>query len=83
MIDYLNYLELGVPTLIADNFFNSGAVIGDLIYDWKRLNFDKIIGKTIINNKIVGKGHASFIMDSPLNAFKWYLDMCNKNKKNK
>ena len=78
---YLNYLELGVPTLIADNFFNSGAVIGDVIYDWKRLNFDKIIGKTIINNKIVGKGHASFIMDSPLNAFKWYLDMCNKNKK--
>ena len=78
---YLNYLELGVPTLIADNFFNSGAVIGDVIYDWKRLNFDKIIGKTIINNKIVGKGRASFIMDSPLNAFKWYLDMCNKNKK--
>ena len=78
---YLNYLELGVPTLIADNFFNSGAVIGDVIYDWKRLNFDRVIGKTIINNKIVGKGRASFIMESPLNAFKWYLDMCNKNKK--
>ena len=78
---YLDYLELGVPTLIADNFFNSGAVIGDVIYDWKRLNFDKIIGKTLINNKVVGKGRASFIMDSPLNAFKWYLDMCNKNRK--
>jgi 2-keto-4-pentenoate hydratase len=78
---YLDYLELGVPTLIADNFFNSGAVIGDVIYDWKRLNFDRIIGKTLINNIIVGKGRASFIMDSPLNAFKWYLDMCNKNKK--
>jgi 2-keto-4-pentenoate hydratase len=45
------------------------------------LNFDKIIGKTLINNKVVGKGRASFIMDSPLNAFKWYLDMCNKNRK--
>ena len=78
---YLNYLELGVPTLIADNFFNSGAVIGDVIYDWKGLNFDKILGKTKINNKIVGKGYASLIMDSPLNAFKWYLDMCNENKK--
>ena len=52
---YLNYLELGVPTLIADNFFNSGAVIGDVIYDWKKLNFNRVIGKTIINNKIVGK----------------------------
>ena len=78
---YLDYLELGVPTLIADNFFNSGAVMGDVIYDWKRLNFDKIKGKTLINNIVVGEGRASFIMGSPLNAFKWYLEMCNKNKR--
>lgn len=78
---YLDYLELGVPTLIADNFFNSGAVIGNVIYDWKRLNFDNVIGKTLINNKIVGEGCASFIMHSPINAFRWYLDMCNKYQK--
>ena len=33
---YRDYRSLGAPTLIADNFFNAGCVLGEPIRDWRR-----------------------------------------------
>jgi 2-keto-4-pentenoate hydratase len=33
---YEDYRSLGTPTLIADNFFNAGCVLGDPVREWGR-----------------------------------------------
>ena len=68
---YLNYRQLGVPTLIGDNFFNSGCVLGERQKNWRDIKLDEIFGKTIINGKVVGTGFGETIMGHPLKALLW------------
>lgn len=68
---YRSYAELGVPTLIADNFFNSGCVLGERRKKWQDIELDKVIGTTRINGKVVGKGSGQAVMGHPMNALKW------------
>lgn len=68
---YSNYRELGVPTLIADNFFNSGCVLGEPVTDWRRLDLSRLVGKTHINGVEAGRGTGKLIMGHPLEALAW------------
>ena len=42
---YADYKTLGVNWLIADNFFNAGAVTGDLVKDWRGLDLAALEGR--------------------------------------
>ena len=68
---YADFRTLGVPTLIADNFFDSGCVLGDPVRDWRMLDLDKLAGTMFINNIEVGSGTGSLIMGHPLEALVW------------
>lgn len=68
---YIDYRELGVPTLISDNFFNSGCVLGEPVTDWRRLDLTKLVGKTFINGEEVGRGTGKQIMSHPFEALAW------------
>ena len=68
---YENFRTLGVPTLIADDFFNSGCVLGDPMRDWRKLQLDKLSGATYINGAEVGRGTGSLVMGHPLEALAW------------
>jgi 2-keto-4-pentenoate hydratase len=68
---YLDYRALGVPTLIADNFFNAGCVLGQPVKDWRKLDLERLEGRTIINGEEVGRGHGAMVLGHPLEALAW------------
>ena len=68
---YANYRTLGVPTLIADDFFDSGCVLGDPVGDWRRLDLARLTGTTSVNDVDVGRGTGALVMGHPFEALAW------------
>ncbi len=68
---YRDFRELGVPTLIADDFFDSGCVLGEPVTDWRRLDLASIGGITYINGREAGRGKGTLVMNHPLEALAW------------
>lgn len=68
---YENYSKLNAPTLIADDFFNAGVVLGEENRNWRSLNLKKIIGTLRINKKEHSKGFGADILGDPMAALAW------------
>lgn len=68
---YADYRTLGVETLIADNFFNAGCVLGKPVTDWQKLDISAIIGQMEINGMPVGQGSGVLVMGHPFQALLW------------
>jgi 2-keto-4-pentenoate hydratase len=68
---YADYRTLGVPTLIADDFFDAGCVLGDPVYAWREIDLTAISGATSINGAEVGRGTGALVMEHPLEALAW------------
>jgi 2-oxo-3-hexenedioate decarboxylase/2-keto-4-pentenoate hydratase len=68
---YANYPTLGVPTLIADDFFDSGCVLGDPVRDWRRLDLARLSGTATVNGVEVGRGTGALVMGHPFEALAW------------
>jgi 2-oxo-3-hexenedioate decarboxylase/2-keto-4-pentenoate hydratase len=68
---YRDYRSLGAPTLIADNFFNAGCVLGEPIRDWRRLDLEALGGRMLINGREVGRGAGGMILGHPFEALAW------------
>ncbi len=68
---YADYPSLGVPTLIADDFFHYAAVLGpeDEQFDPARLR--DVTGSMKINGVQVGSGRGADILGDPLAALCW------------
>jgi 2-oxo-3-hexenedioate decarboxylase/2-keto-4-pentenoate hydratase len=68
---YQDYRTLGVPTLIADDFFDSGCVLGEPVHEWRNLDLTAIAGATYVNDVQVGRGTGSLVMRHPFEALAW------------
>ncbi len=68
---YRDFRTLGVATLIADDFFNAGCVLGEPVRDWQRLDLAALTGRAQINGVEVGVGRGALVMGHPLNALAW------------
>jgi 2-oxo-3-hexenedioate decarboxylase/2-keto-4-pentenoate hydratase len=68
---YADYRTLGVPTLIADDFFDSGCVLGKPVRDWRGLDLANLRGRTVINGAEAGQGTGRLVMGHPLEALAW------------
>jgi 2-keto-4-pentenoate hydratase len=68
---YRDYRSLGVPTLIADNFFDAGCVLGGAVTDWRRLDLGGLEGRTLVNGSEVGRGSGAMVLGHPLEALTW------------
>ena len=68
---YQDYRSLGIPTLIADDFFNAGCVLGEPVFDWQQLDLAALVGRTSINGIEVGRGSGALVMGHPFNALAW------------
>lgn len=68
---YRDYRTLGVATLIADDFFNAGCVLGEPVHDWQQLDLARVTGRAQINGVEVGTGQGALVMGHPLNALVW------------
>jgi 2-oxo-3-hexenedioate decarboxylase/2-keto-4-pentenoate hydratase len=59
------------PTLIADDFFAAGCVLGEPVYADDVGDIAATIGRTTINQVEVGRGIGKDVMGHPLNALAW------------
>ena len=58
-------------TLIADNAWNEGAVLGERVRDWSGIDLGSLRGVATINGQNVGEGHGRDVMGHPLEALAW------------
>lgn len=68
---YTDFKTLGTPTLIADDFFDAGCVIGAPLTDWQALDLATLTGTTAINGIEVGRGRGADVMGHPFEALAW------------
>ena len=68
---YEDYKQLNAATLIADNFFNVGVVLGEELKNWKNLNLQSISGILKVDGIEISKGHGADILGNPFEALAW------------
>jgi len=66
-----DYGSIDTPSLIADNFFHAGCVLGPAIEDWRRLDLAGVRGVTVIDGVEVGSGLGADVMGHPFAALAW------------
>jgi len=68
---YADFRAVGVPTLIADDFFQAGAVLGLPVAGDAPLDLAAAIGRILINDRPVGDGRGDLVLGHPLEALAW------------
>jgi 2-oxo-3-hexenedioate decarboxylase/2-keto-4-pentenoate hydratase len=68
---YADYRALGVPLLVADDFFNAGCVLGPVRRRWRGLDLASLEGVMRVNGVEVGRGRGELVMGHPLSALAW------------
>jgi 2-keto-4-pentenoate hydratase len=68
---YADWPSLGALTLIADDFFNAGCVLGAPFERWRELDLALIPGRMRLNGIIIGEGTGADILGHPLDALAW------------
>ena len=72
---YVDYSRLDTPTLIADDFFDAGVVLGPETVDWRSIDLAAVNGVTRINGVEVGRGAGRDVMGHPLQALVWLANL--------
>ena len=68
---YDDFRALDTPTLIADDFFSAGAVLGPPVTAWRGVDLAKAGGAMAINGAQVGAGTGADVMGHPFEALTW------------
>jgi 2-keto-4-pentenoate hydratase len=69
---YGELLELGVPTLIADQVFHAAAVLGEPpTQDWHTLDIGTLRGRLIVDGHQRDEGVGADLMGHPMNCLAW------------
>jgi 2-keto-4-pentenoate hydratase len=68
---YEDWRTIGTPTLIADDFFAAGAVLGSPVSPSEVGDLRSVIGRTRVNGVEVGTGTGADVMGHPHVALAW------------
>jgi len=68
---WIDYHSVDTPTLIADDFFGAGCVLGKKVTNWDGFDVSDIVGSMSINGVEVGSGRGVDIMGHPFEALAW------------
>jgi 2-oxo-3-hexenedioate decarboxylase/2-keto-4-pentenoate hydratase len=68
---YEDYRALDTPTLVADDFFNAGCVLGAPVEAGRAHDLAALRGSMTINGAEVGTGRGGDILGHPLAALAW------------
>jgi len=72
---YENYRMLDPLTLVADDFFHAGCVLGTPVQDWRRLDLAALAGRMTINGAPVGSGRGGDVLGHPFSALAWLANL--------
>jgi len=69
---YGDLVELGTPTLIADQVYHAAAVVGGAgTGDWRDLDLLTLAGRIVVDGHIRDQGVGADLMGHPLNSLAW------------
>lgn len=68
---YIDYPSLDTPTLVADDFFGAGCVLGRIDADFDPADLAAVTGAMTINGRTVGAGVGADVLGHPLDALAW------------
>ena len=68
---YVDYPSLNAATLIADDFFGAGCVLGPARSDWQALDLPTTNAAMRVNGAEVGAGTGMQVMGHPFEALAW------------
>ena len=68
---YVDWRSLDTPTLIADDFFQAGIVLGPSEPRWRRLDLAAVTGTMAINSQERGRGVGGDVLGHPFKALTW------------
>ncbi|MGC1411111.1 MAG: fumarylacetoacetate hydrolase family protein [Acetobacteraceae bacterium] len=69
---YGELLELGVPTLIADQVFHAAAALGEPgSQNWRSLDIGKLRGRLVVDGHQRDEGVGADLMGHPMNCLAW------------
>jgi 2-keto-4-pentenoate hydratase len=68
---YVKWETMGAPTLIADDFFAAGCVLGPAVPRSAVPDLKAVAGRAILNGEEVSKGAGADVLGHPHNALAW------------
>ncbi|MDA0240427.1 MAG: fumarylacetoacetate hydrolase family protein [Proteobacteria bacterium] len=68
---YDDFRRFDIETLVADDFFNAGCVLGPECRDWRALDLGKIGGRMRADGREIGTGVGADILGHPFEALAW------------
>lgn len=74
---YADYGQLDAATLIADDFFGAGLILGQAPAQFDPNDLDQTTATMVIDGVEVGAGRGSDILDHPLEALAWLANSLN------
>jgi hypothetical protein len=79
---YVDWQTLGAPTLVADDFFAAGCVLGKPVARVGLPDVLHVIGRALVNGVEVGRGSAADVLGHPHNALAWLANHLAADGKN-
>ena len=70
-----DFTQQPMSSLLADEFFGAGCVLGPEVRDWQDLDLAALSGRMRVNGVEVGSGACGDILGHPLNALVWLADL--------
>jgi 2-keto-4-pentenoate hydratase len=68
---YVGWETMGAPTLIADDFFAAGCVLGQPVARQAAPDLLAVVGRAIINGAEAGRGTGADVLGHPHHALAW------------
>jgi 2-keto-4-pentenoate hydratase len=77
---YVHWRSVDPPTLVADDFFHAGLVLGRRQTNWNTATLGAdlaaLTGAAWVNGKEVGRGRGADILGDPMEALAWLANHC-------
>jgi 2-keto-4-pentenoate hydratase len=68
---YADWQSLGAPTLVADDFFAAGCVLGEAVPRSKAPDLLHVVGRAFVNGDEMSRGTGADVLGHPHHALAW------------
>ena len=68
---YVDWQTLGAPTLVADDFFAAGCVLGKPVARSVAPDLLEVVGRALVNGDEIGRGTGADVLGHPHHALAW------------
>jgi 2-keto-4-pentenoate hydratase len=71
---YEDFRTIGIATLVADNAFDAGSILGEPAPGWRALDLGRLGARTFKDGNLVAEGTSDALLGHPLDALAWLAE---------